>query len=179
MRGGGGGLGGGRRLALAHLLEVRLRGFTRAEDEVELHLIQLGVVWVSLPKNPALADVDIGDGAHLYPAPVRDVGGGSHKGMRRFRPPFLLVRRPRFFATPLRLLLPPLLFWGGTAFYFGGGGSYSGIRLGVSLSEDDQEEEAGSSDSWSKSKSDSNRLRFFAWGALPPLPFLGGGGGGG
>ena len=40
----GGGVGGGGRLALAHLLEVRLGGFGRAEDEVALHLIEHGVV---------------------------------------------------------------------------------------------------------------------------------------
>ena len=72
--------GGGGVLALAHLLEVRLRSFGRAEDEVALHLIELGVVRVFHPNNPALAGVDTGDGAHLYPAPIWDVGGSPHKG---------------------------------------------------------------------------------------------------
>ena len=70
--------GGWWRFAL-NLLEVRLRGFGRAEDEVTLHLIELGVVWVSHPT--ALAAVDTGDGAHFYSAPIRDIGGGSHEGI--------------------------------------------------------------------------------------------------
>ena len=110
--GGGGGSGG---LALAHLLEVRLRGFSRAEDEVVFHLIELGVVWVSYPNNPALAGVDTGDGAHLYPAPVWDVGGGPHEG---------IVASPPFPPSSP----PPLLFrggdglclWGGAFFFWGG-----------------------------------------------------------
>ena len=61
---GGGGVGGGG-LAFLHFLEVRLRGFGRAEHEVALHLIKHGVVWVSHPNNSALAGVDAGDGAHF------------------------------------------------------------------------------------------------------------------
>ena len=47
------------------------------------------------------------------------------------------------------------------------------LMAGVSSPEDDEEEEAGLSDSLSES--DSNRFLFSAGRALPPLPFLGGG----
>ena len=109
-------MGGG--LALAHLLEVRLRGFGRAGDEVELRLIELGVVRVCHLKNPALAGVDAHDGAYLYAAPAWDVGGGAHEGMIAPPPPFF----PPLLPPPPPSSPPPFSFGAVTAFVFGDGG---------------------------------------------------------
>ena len=152
------------------LLEVRLRGFRRAEDEVALHLIELWVVWVSHPNNPALAGVDTADGAHLYPDPVRDVGTGSHEGLGGPPPPSCFAALASF-PPPSAFFSRPFSFGAGTAFDFGGAFLVWG---GTPSAENDKEEEVGLSDS--SSECDSNRFRFFArgGGALPPLPFLGG-----
>ena len=102
-------------LPLRNFSEVRLRSFSPAEDEVALDLIELGVVWVSHPNNPALAGVDTGDGAHLYPSPVRDVGGGCHEGITGFPPPssFFSPPPPASFGPPSAFFSRPFSVGGG------------------------------------------------------------------
>ena len=125
-----------------HLLEVRLRGLIDAEDAVALELIELGFVWVSQPNNPALAGVDTSEGAHLYLAPIRDVGGGSHEGMGGPPPSsFFTPPPPASFRSPRAFFSRPFSFGAGTAFDFRGG--LSGGGGGVSSAEDNEEEEAG------------------------------------
>ena len=81
-----------------------MRGFSRAEDEVALHLMELGVVWVSHPNNSALAGMDTADGADLYPAPVWDVRRAFHEGIAP-PPPSSCFAAPASFPPPLYLRL--------------------------------------------------------------------------
>ena len=117
--GGGGGVGGGG-LALAHISEVRLLGYGRAEDEVALSIIELGVVRVCHPNNPALAGVATGDGALLYPAPVWDMRGGPHEGIVAPPPPPPPSPPPASFPPPFSFLSPLFSFGAGTAYVFWG-----------------------------------------------------------
>ena len=52
-----------------------------AEEEVSLHFVERGVVRVLHRNNTALLMVDTGDGAHLHPARVWDVGAGPNDGI--------------------------------------------------------------------------------------------------
>ena len=84
-----------------------------AEEEVLLHFVECGVVWVLHPNDTALPMVDTGEGAHLHPARVRDVGAGPSDGIVGtcgvFTPPPHLGARVGLvdlsLFTPLPLLL--------------------------------------------------------------------------
>ena len=92
--------GGGLVVAFVHPLEVRLHGISRGEEEVALHLIELGVVGVLHPHNPADSSMGNGDGAHLYSTQVGDVGGGPDERIVGTSALLILVPSP---------LLPPSL----------------------------------------------------------------------
>ena len=173
-----GGVGGGR-LARAHLLEVRLRGFGRAEDGVAHHLIELGVVWVSHPNKPALAGVDTCDGAHLYPAPVWDVGGDSQEGIEGFPPTSSFFAAPASAPTHSAFFARPFAFGAGTAFDFWGGFLIRGAG-GAFFAGGRRRGRGGVVGFIFRVRLEPLPLLCKGEGeALPPSPLCGGGGGGG
>ena len=139
----------GRLFARARLLRVRGRGLRLCEEEASRHLIELGVVRVSHPNNPALAGVGTGDGAHLYPGGVGDVDGGPNEWIVGTS---VLLLIPPPFASPSPFS-SPLGLGAGVALVFGGrGGLFFFLRGGRAPLE-----ESGA-DSESDSSSDSKRF---------------------
>ena len=136
----------------------------------KMRWVELGVVSVSHPNNPALAGVDTGDGAHLYPAPVRDVGGGSHEGIAPPTPSsFFSPPPPASFPPPSAFFSRPFSFGAGTAFDFGGGVLIRGGGLRRRTMK--RKRRGCRTRRPSLTQTASTPLR--GGGGLPPLPFLG------
>ena len=112
--------------------------------------------------------------------PVRDVGEGSHEGIRGSPPPSSFNPPPASFAPPSAFFSRPFSFGAGTAFD-NGGGSYSGGG-GPCRRTTKRKRQGCRTRRPSPTRTASSSL---PGGALPPLPFfgeglrLGGGGWGG